>query len=52
MTAAAQRFVGALTFEAITRRAVVTDQFAAGLNAAIEHVALASAIDVLVVAPA
>lgn len=52
MTPAAQRFVGALTFEAITRRAVVTDQFAVGLNAAIEHVALASAIDVLVMAPA
>ena len=52
MTAAAQRFVGALTFEAITRRRVVTDQFAEGLNASIEHVALASGIDVLVVAPA
>ena len=52
MTANAQRFVGALTFEAITRRRVVTDQFAPGVNADIDHIALASAIDLLLVAPA
>ena len=52
MTEAAQRFVGPVTFEAITRRRVITDQFAAGANATIEHVALASSIDLLVVAPA
>ena len=52
MTAAAERFVGQLTFEAITRRDVITDQFAAGLNASVEHVSMASAIDALVVAPA
>ena len=52
MTANAQRFVGPLTFEAITGRRVATDQFAPGVNADIDHVALASAIDLLVVAPA
>ena len=52
MTRAARRFVGPLTFEAITRRRVVTDQFAPGANADIEHIALASAIELLVVAPA
>ena len=52
MTAAAERFIGSLTFEAITRRDVITDQFAEGLNASVEHVSMASAIDALVVAPA
>ncbi len=52
MTESACRFVGPLTFEAITRRPVVTDQFAPGTNADIEHIALASGIELLVVAPA
>ena len=52
MTAAACRFVGPLTFEAITRRPVVTDQFAPGANADIEHISLASRIALLIVAPA
>ena len=52
MTANAQRFVGPLTFEAITRRRVATDQFAPGVNADIDHIALASSIELLVVAPA
>jgi phosphopantothenoylcysteine decarboxylase / phosphopantothenate---cysteine ligase len=52
LTAAATRFVGPLTFEAITRRRVVTDQFEPGANADIEHIALASTIDLLLVAPA
>jgi phosphopantothenoylcysteine decarboxylase/phosphopantothenate--cysteine ligase len=52
MTRAARRFVGPLTFEAITRRPVVTSQFAPGLNADIEHIALASNLDLLLVAPA
>jgi phosphopantothenoylcysteine decarboxylase / phosphopantothenate---cysteine ligase len=52
MTRAAQNFVGPLTFEAITRRAVVTDQWAPGSNADIEHIELASTIDLLLVAPA
>ncbi len=52
MTANATRFVGPLTFEAITHRRVITDQFEAGVNADIEHIALASTIDLLLVAPA
>jgi phosphopantothenoylcysteine decarboxylase/phosphopantothenate--cysteine ligase len=52
MTSSARRFVGPLTFEAITKRRVITDQFAAGTNADIEHIALASDIEALVVAPA
>jgi phosphopantothenoylcysteine decarboxylase/phosphopantothenate--cysteine ligase len=52
MTRGAQNFVGPLTFEAITRRRVVTDQWAPGANADIEHISLAASIDLLVVAPA
>jgi phosphopantothenoylcysteine decarboxylase/phosphopantothenate--cysteine ligase len=52
MTEAATRFVGPLTFEAITRRRVVTGQFEPGVNADIAHVSLASTIDLLLVAPA
>jgi len=52
MTRTARRFVGPLTFEAITREPVITSQFAPGLNAEIEHIALASGMDLLVVAPA
>src|SRR3954464_11327998 len=52
MTAAATRFVGPITFEAITGRRVITDQFESGANADIEHIALASSIDLLLIAPA
>jgi phosphopantothenoylcysteine decarboxylase/phosphopantothenate--cysteine ligase len=52
MTASATRFVGPITFEAITRRRVITDQFEPGANADIEHIALASSIDLLLIAPA
>jgi phosphopantothenoylcysteine decarboxylase/phosphopantothenate--cysteine ligase len=52
MTRSARRFVGPLTFEAITRHPVITSQFAPGLNAQIEHIELASDIDLLLVAPA
>jgi phosphopantothenoylcysteine decarboxylase/phosphopantothenate--cysteine ligase len=52
MTRSAEKFVGPLTFEAITRREVVTDQFKPGANADIEHIAIASNIDLLLVAPA
>jgi phosphopantothenoylcysteine decarboxylase/phosphopantothenate--cysteine ligase len=52
MTHAATRFVGPVTFEAITRRHVITDQFEGGMNADIEHIALASTIDLLLIAPA
>src|SRR5712691_6467009 len=52
MTRNARKFVGPLTFEAITRHKVLTDQFAPGANADIEHIAIASSIDLLLVAPA
>ena len=52
MTRSAEKFVGALTFEAITRRPVITDQYQPGANADIEHIAIASNIDLLLVAPA
>jgi phosphopantothenoylcysteine decarboxylase/phosphopantothenate--cysteine ligase len=52
MTYSATRFVGPVTFEAITRHRVITDQFEPGANADIEHVALASTIDLLLIAPA
>ena len=52
MTATAAKFVGPVTFEAITRRRVITDQFEPGANADIEHISIASTIDLLLVAPA
>jgi len=52
MTRSATQFVGPLTFEAITRREVITDQWQAGANADIEHISIASTIDLLLVAPA
>jgi len=52
MTASAKHFVGEVTFEAITRRPVISDQFARGLNADIEHIALATEISLLLIAPA
>src|SRR3954451_20112376 len=52
MTRGALEFVGPLTFEAITRRAGITAQFARGMNADIEHIAIASTIDLLLIAPA
>ena len=51
MTRAATRFVGPLTFEAITRRPVITSQWKPGANADIEHIALADGIALLLVAP-
>jgi phosphopantothenoylcysteine decarboxylase / phosphopantothenate---cysteine ligase len=52
MTRTARKFVGEVTFEAITRRRVITDQFARGTNADIEHIALATEIRLLLIAPA
>jgi phosphopantothenoylcysteine decarboxylase/phosphopantothenate--cysteine ligase len=51
MTRSATRFVGAVTFEAITRRPVITSQWRPGMNADIEHIAIADGIALLVVAP-
>jgi phosphopantothenoylcysteine decarboxylase/phosphopantothenate--cysteine ligase len=52
MTRSARRFVTPLTLEAITRRRVITTQWAPGMNADIEHIALTTEIDLLLVAPA
>jgi phosphopantothenoylcysteine decarboxylase/phosphopantothenate--cysteine ligase len=52
MTQSATRFVGPVTLEAITRRRVITGQFEPGTNSDIEHISLASTIDLLLVAPA
>ena len=51
MTRSAARFVGPVTFEAITRRPVITSQWKPGMNADIEHVAIADSIALLLVAP-
>jgi phosphopantothenoylcysteine decarboxylase/phosphopantothenate--cysteine ligase len=52
MTRNARRFVGPVTLEAITRHPVVTSQWTSGTSADIEHIAIASSIDLLLVAPA
>ena len=56
MTAAAQRFVSALTFQAVSGRPVYTDLWDAeadgGLPTHIAHVGLAESADALVIAPA
>src|ERR671913_1370671 len=51
MTRSAARFVGPITFEAITRRPVITSQWKSGMNADIEHIAIADGIALLLVAP-
>jgi phosphopantothenoylcysteine decarboxylase/phosphopantothenate--cysteine ligase len=59
MTAAAQEFVRPLTFAALSGEKVITDMFGSGsgdgqanVESAIEHIAIAQAIDALLVAPA
>ncbi|HEY1263935.1 MAG TPA: bifunctional phosphopantothenoylcysteine decarboxylase/phosphopantothenate--cysteine ligase CoaBC [Terriglobales bacterium] len=57
MTRAAQEFVKPLTFAALSGEKVTTDMFAAGnespnIESAVEHIAVAQAIDALLVAPA
>jgi phosphopantothenoylcysteine decarboxylase / phosphopantothenate---cysteine ligase len=51
MTRSAAKFVGPVTFEAITRRPVITSQWRPGMNADIEHIAIADQIALLLVAP-
>ena len=51
MTRSATRFVGPVTFEAITRRPVITSQWRPTMNADIEHIAIADQIALLLVAP-
>jgi phosphopantothenoylcysteine decarboxylase/phosphopantothenate--cysteine ligase len=52
MTRSARRFVGPVTFEAITHRRVITDQWTPGMNADIEHIALTTEASLLLIAPA
>src|SRR5258708_5412383 len=57
MTRAAQEFVRPLTFAALSGEKVITDLFGsdiqpANVESAIEHIAVAQAIDTLLVAPA
>ena len=52
MSHGATNFVGPLTFEAITRRPVITSQWMPGANATIEHIAIADTIALLLVVPA
>jgi phosphopantothenoylcysteine decarboxylase / phosphopantothenate---cysteine ligase len=52
MTRGAQQFVQPLTFEALTRRAVITDQWAPGANTDVGHISLTTEVSALVVAPA
>ena len=51
-TEAATRFVSPMTFEALSRHPVFTDQFALGAQGDIRHISLADAADLLLVAPA
>ncbi len=52
MTEAATKFIAPLTLCSITGRPVVTDMFELASEFSIEHVALAEAADVVVIAPA
>jgi phosphopantothenoylcysteine decarboxylase len=52
LTAAAERFIGATTFEALTGRPVYRDMFRPQEHFIGEHIGLARRADVLVVAPA
>jgi phosphopantothenoylcysteine decarboxylase / phosphopantothenate---cysteine ligase len=52
MTARAQKFIGPMTFQALTRRPVFTDLFSLTEEATIGHIQLADAADLIVVAPA
>lgn len=52
MTESATRFIAPLTLRSITGRPVVTDMFELASEFNIEHVALAEAADVVVIAPA
>jgi len=58
MTRAAQEFIAPLTFAALTGQKVITDMFGdssagpANVESAIEHIAVAQRIDLLLIAPA
>lgn len=52
MTEHAARFVSPMTFEALSRQPVFLDQFALGEAGDIQHISLADAADLLLIAPA
>jgi phosphopantothenoylcysteine decarboxylase / phosphopantothenate---cysteine ligase len=52
MTSKAQKFVGALTFQALTRKPVFTDLWDPTEEATIGHIALADRADLVIIAPA
>jgi len=52
MTARAQKFIGAMTFQALTRRPVFTNLFDLTEEATIGHIQLADRADLVIVAPA
>src|SRR3972149_6225159 len=52
MTKSATEFISPLTFRSLTNQPVVTEMFELASEFSIEHVALAEAADVVVIAPA
>ena len=52
MTARAQKFIGPMTFQALTRRPVFTDLWSLTEEATIGHIQLADAADLVIIAPA
>src|SRR5438128_4761939 len=52
MTEAAQKFVGPMTFQALTRRPVFTDLWNLSEEATIGHIQLADRADLVIIAPA
>ncbi|HEY4175723.1 MAG TPA: bifunctional phosphopantothenoylcysteine decarboxylase/phosphopantothenate--cysteine ligase CoaBC [Kofleriaceae bacterium] len=52
MTPRAQKFVGPLTFQALTKKPVFTNLFDPGEEAAIGHIQLADQADLVIIAPA
>lgn len=52
MTTSAQKFISPLTFQALTHQPVYTDMFAIQPGQNIPHIALADAVELLIIAPA
>jgi phosphopantothenoylcysteine decarboxylase/phosphopantothenate--cysteine ligase len=52
MTSCADKFVSRLTFETLSRRPVLLDEFAGGIQAAIGHIEITDGLDLALVAPA
>jgi len=52
MTGRAQKFIGAMTFQALTRKPVFTDLFSLAEEGSIGHIQLADKADLVILAPA